>query len=163
MLITGLTLTRVYADASPFPIMPTTDHAPLQWIKTAAKGPVTGWRIENLAGMDYTIKYGPGPENGIPDALSRHPFLGPRQLTRAGSENDLSFLLETLPASCKHLSEPLWFWAARDTSCLIKRVKAWRGGGSYLNRSPKSASVDKSWRFAIAIPRAVITRLIRAV
>ena len=66
----------------------------------------------------------------------------------------LSFILEMLPASCKPLSEPLWFWAARDTSCLIKRVKAWRGGGSYLNRSPKSASVDKSWRFAIAIPRA---------
>ena len=154
VLITGLTLARTYADASPFPIMAITDHAPLQWIKTAAKGPVTGWRIENLAGMDYTVKYRPGPENGIPDALSRHPFLGPRQLTRVGSENALSFLLETLPESCKHINETCWFWAARDTSCLIKRVKAWRGGGSYLTRSPKSACVDKSWRFAIAIPRA---------
>ena len=52
---TGLTLARVYADASPFPIMAITDHAPLQWIKTATKGPVTGWRIENLTGLNYTI------------------------------------------------------------------------------------------------------------
>ena len=28
------------------------------------------------------------------------------------------------------------------------------GGGTYVSRSPKSACVDKSWRFAIAIPRA---------
>ena len=153
-LITGLTLAKPYADASPFPIIAITDHAPLQWIKTAAKGPVTGWRIENLAGMDYTIEYRPGPQNGIPDALSRHPFLGPRQLTRVGTENALSFLLEALPESCRNPREPLWFWAAKDTARLIKRVKLWRGGGMYINRSPKSACLDKSWRFAIAIPRA---------
>ena len=153
-LITGLTLARPYADASPFPIIAITDHAPLQWIKTAAKGPVTGWRIENLAGMDYTIQYRPGPENCNPDAISRHPFLGPRQLTRVGTENALSFLLDALPVSCKDTSKPLWFWAARDTARLIKRVKAWRRGGTYVSRSPKSACVDKSWRFAIAIPRA---------
>ena len=80
VLITGLTLARPYADASPFPITAWTDHAPLQWIKTAAKGPVTGWRIENLAGMDYIIKYRPGPQNHVPDALSRYPFIGPKRL-----------------------------------------------------------------------------------
>ena len=74
-----------------------TDHAPLQWIKTAAKGPVTGWQIENLAGMDYIIKYRPGPQNHVPDALSRYPFIGPKRLTRVGTENALSVLLEQLP------------------------------------------------------------------
>ena len=153
VLITGLTLARPYADASKFPIKAITDHAPLQWIKTAAKGPVTGWRIENLAGMDYDVEYRPGPQNGIPDALSRYPFLGPRRLTRVGTENALSFLLETLPTTTKFFND-IWFWAARDTLSLVKRVKAWRAGKpNYLLRSPKSAVPDKSWDFAICIPR----------
>ena len=63
VLITALTPARPYADASPFPILVYTDHSPLQWIKTAAKGPVTGLQIENLAGMDYEIRYRPGPQN----------------------------------------------------------------------------------------------------
>ena len=92
VLITGLTLARPYADAYPFPFVAITDHAPLQWIKTAAKGPVTGWQITFLAGMDYIIQYRPGTQNGIPDTLSRRPFFGTRQLTRVGTKNALSFL-----------------------------------------------------------------------
>ena len=55
ILITALNLAQPYADASPFPNTAYTDHAPLQWIKTAAKGPVMGWHIENLNGMDYVV------------------------------------------------------------------------------------------------------------
>ena len=69
VLITALTLARPYADVTPFPITAYTDHAPLQWIETATKGPVTGWRIENLNGMDYIVRYRSGPLNGVPDAL----------------------------------------------------------------------------------------------
>ena len=58
---------------------------------------MTGWRIENLAGMDYTVKYRPGPMNGVPDAVSRYPFLGPKSLTRVGTENALDVLLDALP------------------------------------------------------------------
>ena len=152
ILITGLTLAKPYADASPFPIKAYTDHSPLQWIKTAAKGPVTGWRIENLAGMDYEIHYRPGPMNGIPDALSRYPFLGPQRLTRTGSERALSFLLDNLPSCLK--SKTPWFWAARDTPRLIDRVRRWRGGRVRNTRAPKSAAADTSWELAIAIPRA---------
>ena len=71
VLIAALTLTWPYADASPFPITAYMDHAPLQWIKTAAKGPVTGLRIENLNGMDYVARYRPGLINSVLDALSR--------------------------------------------------------------------------------------------
>ena len=78
-LITGLTLAKSYADASPFPTKGVNDHAPLQWIKTAAKGPVTGRRIENLAGKDYYVVHRPGKDHIIPDALSRYPFLGPKR------------------------------------------------------------------------------------
>ena len=89
-LITGLTLARPYADASPFPIKGVTDHAPLQWIKTAAKGPVTGWRIENLAGMDYEVVHRPRKDHIIPDAFSRYPFLGPKRLTVSSLNRPIS-------------------------------------------------------------------------
>ena len=74
VLITRLTLAKPYTDASPFSIKAYTDHSPLQCIKTAAKGSVTGWHIDNLAGMDYEIHYGPGPMNGMPDASLVTPF-----------------------------------------------------------------------------------------
>ena len=80
VLITALALAKPYADASPFPILLIADHAPLQWIKTAAKGPVTGWRIENLAGMRYEIDHRAVFLHGIPEALSRYPFLGLKRL-----------------------------------------------------------------------------------
>ena len=77
VLISRLTLAKPYVDASPFRIKAYTDHPPLQWIETAAKDPVTGWRMENLAGMDYEIHHRPGLMNGISDALSCYLFLGP--------------------------------------------------------------------------------------
>ena len=55
VLITTLILARPYADASPFSITAYTDHVPLQWIKTAAKGPVTGWCIENFNEMNCVV------------------------------------------------------------------------------------------------------------
>ena len=76
VLVTDLKLARPYDDVFPFQSLAITYQIPLQWIKTAAKGPVTSWWIENLAGMDYTVQYRPSPENDISDALSRHPFLG---------------------------------------------------------------------------------------
>ena len=41
-LITAATDARYYAEATAFPLLLFTDHAPLQYIKTCAKGPVTG-------------------------------------------------------------------------------------------------------------------------
>ena len=78
-----------------------------------------------MAGMDCTIQYRPGAQNGLSDALSRHPFFGARQLTRVGTNNALSFTLETFPNSQQNPSETLWFWPAIDTARLIKRIKAW--------------------------------------
>ena len=70
-LITAATDARYYAEATEFPLLIYTDHAPLQYIKTCAKGPVTGWRIENLMGMPYEVKYLPGPKNIEADARCR--------------------------------------------------------------------------------------------
>ena len=51
--------------------------------------------------MDYIVKYRPGSMNDISDAVSRYPFLGPKRLTRVGTENALDVLLEALPDRCK--------------------------------------------------------------
>ena len=77
-LITGLTVVKPYGEASPLTTLGITDHAPLQWIKTSAKGPVTAWRIDNLNGMDYAVAHRPGVKHDTPDAMSRYPFLGPK-------------------------------------------------------------------------------------
>ena len=78
----------------------------------------------------------------------------PKRLTCTGTENALSVLLEALPTSAKH-HECIWFWATRNTSLLLDRVRCWRGRGcSYVSRAPKSAIPDRSWHFAIAISRA---------
>ena len=107
--------------------------------------------------MGYIAKYRPGKLNGVPDALSRYPFLGPKQLTRVGSQNAVSFLMDSLPESCKVGGHPLWFWAASDTDTLVKSVRDWRGrgrSGAVITRAPKSAVRDKSWMFGIVIPRS---------
>ena len=52
-------------------------------------------------------------------------------------------------------SSPLWFWAARDTTLLLDRVRRWRGGeGRYLTKAPKSGVIDPTWKLAIVIPRS---------
>ena len=61
-----------------------TDHLPLTFLKTATKGQVAAWKIEELAGLDYNIRYRPGRVNPMPDALSRFPVLGPRESSPTG-------------------------------------------------------------------------------
>ena len=140
VLITSLTLAKPYTDVSPFPNKAYTNHFPLQWIKTAVKGLVTGWRTENLAGMHHEIHYRPGPMNEIPDALSRYLFLGPQCLTRTGSEQALSFLLDNLTSNVK--SQAPRFWATRDMPRLIDPIRRWEGGRVRNTRAPKTAAAD---------------------
>ena len=124
--ITCIEAGRYYSDASPFPFTLYTDHCPLTWIKTASKGAVTSWRIERINDVDYEIRYRPGPENSIPDALSRYPMLGPRCLTQLGADRTLGELLRVLPPAARRLQK-LWLWAGRDTSMLASSIRSWGG------------------------------------
>ena len=47
----------------------------LRWIKYARKGPLAGWRIEELTGLDYRVEYISGTKNPTADALSRWPVI----------------------------------------------------------------------------------------
>ena len=73
-LITAAADAKYYATATPFPLKVKSDQAPLRYIKTCAKGPVTAWRIENLSDCDYEVEYYPGAKNIYADALSRPPM-----------------------------------------------------------------------------------------
>ena len=74
VLITGLIVVKSYGEASLFTTLGITDHAPLQWIKTSAKGPVTAWRIDNLNRMDHAVAHRPGIKHDAPGAPSRYQF-----------------------------------------------------------------------------------------
>ena len=77
-LITGITVVRPYGEASPLTTLGITDHVPLQWIRSSAKGPVTAWRVDNLNGMNFVVAHRPGVKHDTSDAMSRYLFLGPK-------------------------------------------------------------------------------------
>jgi hypothetical protein len=70
---------KFYALSSPFPLYTCSDHMPLQWMSKSQKGPVSQFLIEELSEseLDYVHQYIEGKSNSIPDAISRHPLLGP--------------------------------------------------------------------------------------
>jgi hypothetical protein len=139
-LVTAITIAKYYSEATPFPLIAECDQAPLKWIKTASKGVVTAWRIENLNGVDYEVRYWPGVSNTTADALSRPPMLGPRKFARTGVESALRALLTSLPASARD-AKKIWFWAGSDTRALSMIVQEWRsGGGARRVPEPKAAS-----------------------
>ena len=73
-IVHALTKWRTYLHGSLVPIKIFTDHASL---KCMATQPTLSHRqarwLEKLAEFDYEIDYTPGPQNIVPDALSRRP------------------------------------------------------------------------------------------
>ena len=63
---------RCYLEGSPHPILILTDHRGLEWIST--KSELTGrqarW-VEQLAELSYEVRWVPGQDNAVADALSR--------------------------------------------------------------------------------------------
>ena len=153
-LITSVEKGSYYSEASPYPLLIRTDHSPLQWIKSAAKGAVVGWRIERLGGVLYDIDYLPGPKNPIADALSRYPMIGPRRMARGGIENSLKLMFAALPQE-QRKAKKIWFRAGADTTSLLPAVRRMRDGlGRISTRGPKEAFNDASWNVGVVAPRA---------
>ena len=70
------------------------DHKPLTWIKTqkTLTGKQARW-LQTLEEIDYTVKYIPGKQLVVPDAISRRPDL----MTDSNTVSFLSYLMATAP------------------------------------------------------------------
>ena len=124
-LIWGLEKTREFTERSPHEVVVVTDHAPLQWIKHATKGPVSAWLIETVADIEYRVVYMLGSANTTADALSRPPMVSPARFNLAGAEEIWDALLRLL--SDIDMNAPkVSVWAAQHTPSIQRRVQAWR-------------------------------------
>ena len=97
-LITAATDARYYAEATEYPLIIFTDHAPLQFIKNAPRNPSRAGASRTSWACSTRSATCRGPKNIESDALSRYPMLGPRQLNRVGIANAMDVLLKALPA-----------------------------------------------------------------
>jgi len=145
---------RYIIECSPFTTVVRTDHAPLRWIKYARKGPLAGWRIEELSGVDYRVEYLEGSKNVQADALSRYPLVSDSVLTEEGLAAMLDSLLLVL--GLKWQEDPsLWVWFERDTSLLARVVQRWRKPTNPIQKSSPTALMLRSeWNTAILAPSA---------
>lgn len=137
-LIWGLEKTREFTERNPHEVVVVTDHAPLQWIKHATKGPVTGWLIETVADIEYRVVYMLGKANTTADALSRPPMVSPTRFNLAGAEEIWDALLRLLPDIDMNAPK-VSVWAAQHTGSIQRRVQAWRKPRNPINvHAPKS-------------------------
>ena len=137
-LIWGLEKTREFTERSPHEVVVVTDHAPLQWIKHATKGPVSAWLIETVADIEYRVVYMLGSANTTADALSRPPMVSPARFNLAGAEEIWDALLRLL--SDIDMNAPkVSVWAAQHTPSIQRRVQAWRNPSNPIYvHAPKS-------------------------
>ena len=145
--------TKYYAAASPWPISMKTDHKPLKWLKTCAKGPLNMWRVSRIGDLDYEIEHRKGIDNDDADSVSRHPMLGLRSLVRVGADIALEELLKSFTSQEKDIAK-WWVWAGRDTSVMARSVQEYKSSRDKVRvRAPKESFADPAWGLAILMPR----------
>jgi hypothetical protein len=101
-----LSKAKHYALCSPFPLYTHSDHLPLNWIDKTEKEPTSSFITEKLSGIETIHQHIQGRVNTIPDACSRYPMLGTKQLATRGFTNSVEELLKRLPA-CYRM--PTWY------------------------------------------------------
>ena len=153
---------RLFIECSPFPACVRTDHAPLQWMKHARRGPLAAWRIEELAGLDYTVEYIDGAKNVLADALTRFPLIAHQVPTLEGLDAMLLTIMETLGSKWR-CAQTLWIWFDRDTSTLARQVQAWRQPTNPLIKlSPSDRALRAEWDVALMAPAAELAPVVCA-
>ena len=144
---------RFYVECSSRAVIVQTDHMPLKWIRHCRKGPVSAWILEDLAGLDYEIRYIKGSANPLADSLSRYPLIKPGTLTADGILQAFQTLLDTLSDEAKMIKK-LWVWAGPDTMTISRTVQHWRKPRNPIHqKAPKPSFIEGSvWTYAIVAP-----------
>jgi hypothetical protein len=144
---------KIYADGSPYPVHVKTDHMPLLWVNHSDKGAITAWRMEMVNGIDWTAEHVAGKDNIIPDAFSRFPFLGKRQLARVGLLHAVEILLDKLPENIRQATK-VWSWAGSDTQQISRRIQQWRPHRNPILQSATQTARGLNWELGLVVPRA---------
>jgi hypothetical protein len=63
---------------------------PLKWMEKMEKGPISSFILEHLSEFNTVHQYIQGKVNTLPDACSRYPMLGPKQLATRGLANSVA-------------------------------------------------------------------------
>jgi hypothetical protein len=126
---------RYYALSSRFPIYTYSDHMPLNWMHKTEKGPINSFIIERLAEIDTVHQYIQGKLNALPDACSRFPILGPRDLAPRGYTHPVEELLRGLSVALKD-TVTVHFHGGKNNAELRAALKLWFGKVSPAATSP---------------------------
>ena len=164
-MIRALQWCRPYIEAGRQTTYVWTDHQSLIWVKNAQKGAVNAWILESLQDLDYVVKYRPGKDNVLPDALSRYPLLGPRQLSDEGREGFVRHVLGQLPTRYAE-ARVWWINVGQMTDAVAKLVRGLVGHGkTRIKQSridPKGLPV--AWDMALLAPKSdKVTKAVAAV
>jgi hypothetical protein len=109
--------------------------------------------IENLPELGIVHQCITGPANFIPDAISRHPLLGPQRLAPRGVSYSARTLLSKLPVDLKS-SALIHVHAASDTQDVRRIVQEWHSIASAATPfSPSRQGPPPPADLAILIPR----------
>jgi hypothetical protein len=153
---------RYYALSSPYPPHTYSHHMPLNWMHKTEKGPISSFIIERLAEIDTVHQYVQGKLNTLPDACSRFPMLGPRDLAPRGYTHSVEELLRRLPVAMKD-ADVVHFHDGRNNAELRATLKLWfRKVSSLLPHTPPRSGSPPAADVAIMTPRCEIAPITAA-
>jgi hypothetical protein len=120
------------------------------------KGPISSFIIERLAEIDTKHQYIQGKLNALPDACSRFPMLGLRDLAPRGYAHSVEELLRRLPVALKD-AVIVHFHGGKNNAELRAALKLWFGKVSALQPLvPPRSGVPPPADVAIMTPRCEI-------
>jgi hypothetical protein len=145
-----------YALSSRYPLYTYSDHMPLNWMHKTEKGPINSFIIERLSEIDTVHQYIQGKLNALPDACSRFPILGPRDLAPRGYAHSVEELLRRLPVALKE-AKLVHFHGGKSNAELRATLKLWfRNVSSLQPHTPPRSGNPPLVDIAIMTPRCEI-------
>jgi transposase InsO family protein len=129
---------------------------PLNWIEKTEKGPISSFIIEKLSDIETVHQYIRGKVNTIPDACSRYPMLGPKQLATRGFTNSVEQMLKRLPSSFQQ-STLVHFHGGKNNGELRQALRNWVHRADALQPvTPPKLSPPPPAELAVLIPRCEV-------
>ncbi len=155
-LLWGTLKSNHYALCSPYPLYTYSNHMPLNWMEKPEKGPISSFIIEKLSEIETVHQYIQGKVNNIPDACSRYPMLGPKQLATRGFTNSVEQMLKRLPTIFQQ-TVLAHLHGGRNNGELRQSLRNWVHRASALQPvTPPKKSPPATVDLAILIPRCEI-------